>query len=249
MGLQMSYQIMANFYDELTNDVPYDEWVNFIEKVFKKYKSAPKIICDLGCGTGTVPILFSQKGYQMIGVDSSIDMLAIATKKSENLWNKPLFLQQKMEKLDLYGTCDAFISCLDSINYIADLSSLKAVFEKVHMFLSKGGLFIFDINTEYKLRCLDGSSFVRETENVFCVWQTAWSEKKRQAKFFIDFFVNNNEFYSRMSEMHVERGYSVPELCDILIETGFKLENIFGELSMKIPADNEERIFFVARKI
>ena len=174
-----SYSFLAGSYDKLTYDVGYADWADYIEKHFNKRGIPGKTVLDLACGTGSLTLELANRGYEMIGVDLSPDMLSEASEKAaETVGIPPIFLCQSMEKLDLYGTIDACVCCLDSVNYVTDPHKLKKAFERVHLFLMPGGLFIFDINTIEKLQGLDGQVFLDETEDTYCVWRAEF-EKRR----------------------------------------------------------------------
>jgi len=159
-----SYDFLASCYDELTYDVDYSAWADYIEAHFQKRGLPGKTVLDLACGTGSLTKELALRGYEMIGVDLSGDMLAEAAEKNRNLDAiPPIFLCQSMDKLDLYGTIDACVCCLDSVNYVTNPKKLQKAFERVHLFLMPGGVFLFDINTPEKLTGLDGQIFLDET--------------------------------------------------------------------------------------
>lgn len=145
------YQGFAEVYDRLTQDIEYEKWADFLESAFLKFGDKPRLVLELGCGTGSLAIEMAKRGYDMIGLDLSVDMLSRAAEKSRDQGVDILFINQDMRDFELYGTVDAVICMLDSINYITDKTDLDRVFQLVHMYLNPGGLFIFDINSEYKL--------------------------------------------------------------------------------------------------
>lgn len=243
------YHVMARYYDALTADVPYTEFVEFLLRIFQKEKASPQLILDLACGTGTVSKLLAERGYDVIGADSSPDMLSEALNKCASLSNRPAFICQSMTGLDLYGTVDAVVSFLDSVNYLADPADLQKAFARVSLFLNPGGLFVFDLNTLYKLSSLSGGAFVRETDDLFCVWQAAWDEKTKLAGFYLDFFEKQTGCrYRRQSEDHLERGYTPEEIRPVLEMNGMELLHVYGNLKFRSPKADEDRIFLVARK-
>ena len=136
-----SYQALALSYDALTTDVGYRRRAEYLDRLLKKSRLPVHTVLDLACGTGTLTCLLAEMGYEMIGVDGSEDMLAQAQTKAMNVkGERPLFLHQTMPKLDLYGTVEAAVSCLDSINYLTDLRDLKRTLERLHLFIAPGGL-------------------------------------------------------------------------------------------------------------
>ena len=246
-----SYQFLAGCYDELTYDVPYPRWADYIEKHFRRRGLPGNIVLDLACGTGSLTRELAQRGYEMIGVDLSPEMLAEAAEKNRDVGDvPPIFLCQPMENLDLYGTIDACVCCLDSVNYVTSPKKLQQAFERVHLFLMPGGLFLFDINTPEKLRGLDGQVFLDETEDAYCVWRAEYSKRSRICSYFMDIFRLDPDSgqWDRGEEIHEERAYTIPELTGFLQQAGFRDIKVYGELKLRPPVPNEGRVFFVARK-
>lgn len=241
-----SYKQLSHFYDDFTTDVPYDDFINYYESVFCMLLKKPKLILDLGCGTGTLTNKMAQHGYDMIGVDFSEDMLMEAQSKSYELeCARPMFLKQSMHDLDLFGTVDACISSLDCINYITDKNKLQKTFEKVDNFLNPDGVFIFDINTAKKLKNLDGQTYVRENDHAFCVWQASFENELCTYNF--DIFVNKNDKYERYCEEHTERAYEIMYIKNLLENAGFYDVLCYNDLTFDIGDENCDRVFFVAK--
>ena len=166
-----SYETLSEYYDRFTDDVGYEEWADFFERLFEREGVKPSLVLDLACGTGSLTRILAQRGYDMIGADASPEMLMQALQNTLDCEPRPLLLNQRMEELDLYGAVDACLCCLDSVNYVTEPEALQTAFERVHTFLNPDGLFVFDINTPEKFARIDGESYVREDDGVFCVWQ------------------------------------------------------------------------------
>ncbi len=246
-----SYDFLAGCYDRLTYDVDYAAWADYIEKHCSKQPLPGNTVLDLACGTGSLTRELALRGYEMIGVDQSPEMLAEAAEKNRGVSPvEPIFLCQSMEKLDLYGTIDACVCCLDSVNYVTDPSKLLRAFQRVHLFLMPGGLFLFDINSPEKLEGLDGQVFLDETEDTYCVWRSEFSRRSRICSYFMDIFRLDpaTGLWDRGEELHRERAYT-PEMLTAMLETaGFQHIRRWGELKMRSPKPGEQRIFFTARK-
>jgi len=246
-----SYDFLAGCYDELTYDVHYSNWADYLERHFRRRGLPGKTVLDLACGTGSLTRELALRGYEMIGVDQSPEMLSEAVEKNRAVDGiQPIFLCQPMEKLDLYGTIDACVCCLDSINYVTDPKKLKKAFDRVHLFLMPGGLFLFDVNTPEKLEGLDGQVFLDETEDTYCVWRAEYSRRSRICSYYMDIFRLDRQSgrWDRGEELHRERAYSIPQLTSFLEEAGFRDIQTFGNLKMRPPLPGEERVFFAARK-
>lgn len=241
------YGFLAGCYDQFTADVDYARWADYIERQFARSGRSVRTVLDLACGTGTLTCLLAERGYEMIGVDLSSDMLAQAAEKAAGITGEPpMFLCQPMERLDLYDTVDACICCLDSVNHVTRPAAVRQAFERVRLFLSPGGLFLFDINTPEKLRGLDGGLFIDETDDAYCVWRSEYSPRRRICTFGMDVFRREGDYWLRGGEVHEEYAYTAEELTAYLAEAGFRKIKQYGQLKLRPPKPGEERIFFSA---
>ena len=245
-----SYESLAVRYDALTADIDHAAWADYLEKHFSRSPIPIHTVLDLACGTGTITCLLAERGYETIGVDLSAEMLAVAAEKARHTAGvPPLFLQQPMEELDLYGTVDACVCCLDSVNYVTRPRDLGRAFQRVHLFLEPGGLFLFDVNTPEKLEGLDGGMFIDETDDTYCVWRADYARRSRICTYGFDlFFRQEDGLWRREEEVHQERAYTPEELTDLLSRAGFCHIRQYGDRKLRPPKAGEDRIFFTARK-
>ncbi len=246
MSGNTSYGNFAFVYDALTNDVEYSNRCDYLEKIFEKHLSKkPELIADLGCGTGTVCSILSQRGYDMIGVDSSDMMLSEAVKKQGS--EKILYLNQDMTEFELYGTVDVFLSMLDSLNYITSTGELADVFALVKNYLNPGGIFVFDVNTPYKYeKVLADNTFTYDENDIFYVWENSFDGE--YCDFLINFFVKKEDTYTRFTEEHTQRCHTFKELLDIIEKSGLVLEGVYNDMTFDDPKGDSERIFIVVKK-
>ena len=246
----MAYEFLAGCYDRFTADVDYPRWADYIEKHFARSALPIRTVLDLACGTGSLTAELAARGYEMIGADCSEEMLSVAAEKCRSAGPvEPIFLHQAMEDLDLYGTIDACVCCLDSVNYVTRPRTLARAFQRVHTFLMPGGLFLFDVNTPDKLRGLDGQVFLDEDADAYCVWRADYSPRRRICTYGMDlFFRETDRLWRREEEVHEEYAYEPAELEDMLRGAGFRHIRQYGELKLRAPAPGEGRIFFAARK-
>ena len=181
----------------------------------------------------------------------SEEMLTQAAAKAAVLEEKePLFLLQSMPRLRLAEPVDAVVSTVDSLNYLTREKDIRETFVRVYRWLKPGGQFIFDVNSLYKLRRMDAQMYMDETEDSFCVWRTFFSEKTRVCTYQVDLFRRNeDDTWERDFEEHRERAWTVEELCLFLTDAGFEKISVTGDLTMKAPRDDEDRLIFRALKI
>ena len=244
-----TYDALAGCYDDMTEDVNYPAWADFLEKLFARSPHPVHTVLDLACGTGTMSFLLAQRGYELIGVDFSPEMLAIAAEKTlEGEGEPPIFLCQAMEELDLYGTVDACVCLLDSVNHVTRPDQLRKAFQRVWLFLEPGGLFVFDVHTPAHLEGLDGGMFLDETEDAYCVWRTDYDPRRKICTYGMDVFRREGVLWRREEEVHEERAYSPAELIDYLTQAGFQDIRQYGDRKLRSPRAEEARIFFTARK-
>lgn len=238
------YDQLAACYDELTGDVGYEQRADYLEKLFRRAAMPVHTVLDLACGTGTMTWLLAERGYEMIGVDGSEEMLAVAMEKYGEVGGEPpIFLHQSMPRLDLYGTVDAAICCLDSLNYLTRPADVRRTLERLHLFIAPGGVLIFDVNTPEKFRALDGQVFLDETEDAYCVWRTEYS--RRICTYYMDLFRRRSDgAWDRSLEIHRERCHTAEELTAWLAAAGFGKIRICGDRKMRAPAAGEQRIYF-----
>lgn len=243
-----SYKDFAQIYDLFMNDVPYKKWVLYLKRIWNKYNFNPKLIAELGCGTGNITIQLANKNYDMIGIDISEDMLAIAKQKSEGL--NILYLLQDIAQFELYGTVDCIISLCDSLNYILKTNDLFKVFKLVNNYLNPKGLFIFDINTEYKFKNILGTNTFAETKsNAAYIWENFYNKNKKINEYYLNFFIKQTQTnYKRFKEIHYERAYSINTIKKLLKKSNLKLLAVYDAFTFNKPKKDSERIYFVVQK-
>lgn len=240
------YGSLASAYDDLTADVPYSTFADFYEKVFESYDISPKVILDLACGTGSVTAILANRGYEMISVDASAEMLSVAYEKTQKCDIRPLLLCQRLEELDLYGTVDSAISTLDGFSYIsADI--LPEVFRRLHLFIEPGGVIIFDILKPEALRALDGQICIDENESTFCVWRMDFDVTTQSCFYGIDIFERNGDNWSRNFEEHIEYAHETKMICNLLRNADFTDIRLL-EFSDFLKVKNDKRRVFIAAR-
>ena len=250
------YHAIASVYDQLNQELDYERWADFFEQCFDRFlKEKPTLVLDLACGTGRMTRTLARRGYDMIGVDGSEDMLSEAYAASEG--EPILYLRQDMRSFELYGTVGAVVCCLDSLNYLLEESDVKKVFSLVHNYLDPDGIFLFDVNSPYKFRHVYGdNAYVLEDEReeggevraVYCGWQNAYDEESGICDFYLSLFEEVEEdLYRRSDEHQRERCYSPECLQSLLQSCGFELLGIWGDDRFGEVTDTAERLYFAAR--
>lgn len=243
------YKNFASIYDELMEDVDYKSWSIYIQKIIDKFNIQGMDILEMACGTGNISYYLAKANYNITCFDFSSDMLVQAYNKLMN-FNNVKIIHQNMISFKSPEKYDVILSLCDSINYILDSSDLEKTFINVYNHLKPGGIFIFDINSYYKLKHIIGNNtFVDEKNNIFYTWRNYFDEDKDICEFYIDFFVKDKfNKYSRFKEEHYERAYKIEEVTSLLYKLNFKELHIYDDLTFSKPTSKSERINFVALK-
>lgn len=245
-----SYGIFAKYYDTLMSDVDYSTRARYICEIFKKHNLLGDSILDLACGTGNISFELAKSGFDVIGVDLSDQMLSIAAQKAGASCQNPIFICQDMRSLDLYGTVTGAVCALDGINHLTTPASVKKAFASVSLFLEKDGLFVFDLNTPFKIaNTLRDNAFVYDYDDIYCVWQNSFNAKTKLCRFNLTFFELVGDRYVRSDESFSERAHSTAEIKSWLEGAGMSLEAVYDDLGFNKPRDNSERLIYVARKM
>lgn len=245
------YNDFAKVYDTFMGDTPYERWAEFISSQIKQYDIKPKIMCDLGCGTGRMCEIFARQGIDMIGIDVSEEMLMVARENAMEQGNNILYLLQDMSDFELYGTVDVIYSCCDSLNYLTEQEDVFQTFKLVNNYLEENGLFIFDINTLYKYKEVLGSQvFAEQSEDAAYIWENYYDEEEEINEFNVNFFIKDeNGKYERTEEVHYQKAYSVDIIKTLLNEAGLELLAVYDDYTDKKYNDTTIRATFIAREM
>ena len=247
METERSYESFARVYDELMDNVPYEKWAARILQVLREQGIEGGLALELGCGTGKMMLQLGQAGYDMIGVDSSLDMLQIAREKCPADY---LFLLQDMRSFELYGTVAVTVSVCDSINYVKDPEDLKKVFRLVNNYLDPGGLFLFDFNTEHKYRDVIGETVIAEDrEDVSFIWYNDYDEDSHINEISLRVFVREQEdLFRKFEEEHFQRGYTLEEMKGLIRAGGMEFVDAWDGYEEKPAGPDSERVLILARE-
>ena len=247
------YELIAPFYDAFNKDVSHAAWADLAEKCFARFDGKVESVLDLGTGTGSLALELARRGYDMIGVDASEEMLSVAHRRAgeAGLSDRLLWLCQEMTDFELYGTVEAVVSSLDCINHLLSLGELRQCFSLVHNYLVPGGLFLFDVNTPYKFAQIYGDrDYVLEEGNTLCAWQNLYREKSGLCDFYISLFTRQRDgSYFREDTVERERRYTLRSLQSALSQTGFELLGVYGDTALGAPEEQTERWYLLAKAI
>lgn len=248
-----SYESFARVYDLFMDNIPYEKWCEYLAGLLKEYGITDGLVLELGCGTGNITRLLADKGYDMIGVDNAPDMLEIAMEKKETEGQDILYLLQDMREFELYGTVKAVVSICDSMNYIIEEEELLEVFRLVNNYLDPKGIFIFDMNTEYKYREILGENTIAENrEDASFIWDNYYDCEEQINEYDLTLFIPEEEagknIYRKYEEIHYQRAYDIEEVKNLLAKAGMEFVAVYDALTHRPPRAVSERVYIIARE-
>ena len=274
-----AYGDFAYVYDELMDSTPYEQWCERVVSLIRTYGiSSPRqrcgqeeepdislqmpiteedmltsernLVVDLGCGTGTLTELMYQKGFDMIGIDCSEDMLNVAIEKRGKTGHEILYLLQDMRELELYSTVGTVVSVCDSLNYILEEEELLDTFRLVNTYLFPGGIFIFDFNTVYKYEQVIGDATIAENrEDCSFIWENYYHPTEEINEYDLTVFIQEEgEHFRKFTETHYQRGYTVEQMTTLLEEAGMKVLLVKDSDTEGSVTETTQRVYMVARE-
>ena len=248
------YTDFASVYDEFMDETPYEQWCENVLHVLKEFSIEDGLILELGCGTGSMTELLAAKGYDMIGVDYSEDMLNIAQNKKIASGHDILYLNQDMREFELYGTVRAVISICDSVNYLLENEDLITCFKLVNNYLDPKGIFFFDFNTDYKYETVIGDSVIAENrDDCSFIWENFYDVEEKINEYDLTIFVkeetgNGEDMFRRFQETHLQRGYTLAEMKRFLESAGMEFIRAMDADTLGEVTETSERIYCIARE-
>ena len=246
-----AYTSFASVYDTFMDNIPYEEWAEYLIGLLKEYGIQDGLVADLGCGTGNMTELLSAAGYDMIGIDNAEEMLEIAMEKKATSGKDILYLLQDMREFELYGTVGAIVSICDSINYITEEEELSEVFRLVNNYLDPKGIFIFDFNTEYKYKYVLGDQTIAEDrEDCSFIWDNYYYEDEKMNEYELSLFIREGEdgLYRKYQETHFQKAYDLKTIQSLIEQSGLEYIIAYDAFTKDAPSEESERIYVIARE-
>lgn len=246
-----AYTSFASVYDTFMDNIPYEEWAEYLIELLKEYGIQDGLVLDLGCGTGNMTELLAGAGYDMIGIDNAEEMLEIAMEKREKSGNDILYLLQDMREFELYGTVGAIVSICDSINYITDEEDLLQVFRLANNYLDPQGVFIFDFNTVYKYsEVLGAQTIAEDRDECSFIWDNYYYEDERMNEYELSLFIKEPEsdLYRKYQETHYQKAYDLETIKGLVEQSGLEYITAYDAFTKSAPHEQSERIYVIAKE-
>ena len=245
-----AYSGFAKVYDLFMDNIPYEEWTDYVKELFAEEGVKDGILLDLGCGTGSVTELLAKSGFDMIGIDNSEEMLEIAMEKRAESGLDILYLLQDMREFELYGTVKGVVSICDSMNYILDDEDLLDVFKLVHNYLDNEGIFIFDMKTMHEYaNVMADNTFAEDRDESSFIWENYYDEEEEINQYDLSIFVKEDDGrYRKYEETHLQRAYEQQCVEELIKESGLELLHVYDAFTRELPAEDSQRIYFVCRR-
>ncbi len=247
------YHDLAPFYDAMNAEIAYDDWADAADRVIRcSVKSQAPCVLDLGCGTGSMTIALAKRGYEMVGLDLSPEMLSVAYDRAnaEGVGEKIQWTQQDMCDFSLLGHVDAVISTLDCLNHLPTPAKLRACFLRVADVLAPGGVFLFDLNSKRQFEEVYADEvYTMETDEAFCVWQNDYHPSTKRCDFWITLFrMTQDGRYIRSDSHETERYYPLVTVKKSLEEAGITLQGVAGHYDGRPVCGEDTRWYCLATR-
>ena len=246
-----AYTSFASVYDTFMDNIPYEEWAEYLINILNEYGVKDGLVLDLGCGTGNMTELLAKAGYDMIGIDNAEEMLEIAMEKRAKSGNDILYLLQDMREFELYGTVKAIVSICDSINYITEEEELLEVFRLANNYLDPRGIFVFDFNTIYKYRDVLGNQTIAEDrEDCSFIWDNYYYEEEEINEYELSLFIKEkqSDLYRKYQETHFQKAYDLKTVKNLIEQSGLEYITAYDAFTKNPPTAESERIYVIARE-
>ena len=270
------YAEFAQVYDLFMDNIDYEQWVMRLQELLEQQDIPNGIVCELGCGTGSMTELLAEAGYDMIGIDASPEMLEMATEKKLNSGHDILYLLQDARSFELYGTVTAVISVCDSLNYVTEPGELLQVFRLVNNYLDPGGIFLFDMNTPVRYASIGDDTIAENREEGSFIWENQYDPETQINEYLLTLFLpvisadaerdsgscieaerdsgscteerSESALYRKTEEYHCQRAYSTEEVENLLQASGMKFLGAWDGYTRNPVSANTERVLYMAQE-
>jgi len=243
---------IAPYYDRLMSFVNYRSWVNYIERIIQMHNIEEKVILDIACGTGICIELWLDKGYDVIGLDASEQMLEMCRKRlSPKLFKegRVRLIKGDLRNFSLNEAVPVITCLYDSLNYLLTPEELLSCFKAVHYNLKDNGVFIFDMNTIHALQVEWGNqTFERRDGPIYSIWDNTFNPETRISTLRLTLNVYEDGKTLTIKEMHQERAYPIDEISSLIKTAGFDI-TFYRHLTFNQASEFDTRIMGIARKI
>lgn len=270
------YAEFAQVYDLFMDNIDYEQWVMRLQELLEQQDIPNGIVCELGCGTGSMTELLAEAGYDMIGIDASPEMLEMATEKKLNSGHDILYLLQDARSFELYGTVRAVISVCDSLNYVTEPGELLQVFQLVNNYLDPGGIFLFDMNTPVRYASIGDDTIAENREEGSFIWENQYDPETQINEYLLTLFLpvisadvnydsgccteaerdsgccteerSEGALYRKTEEYHCQRAYSTEEVKNLLQASGMRFLGAWDGYTRNPVSANTERVLYMAQE-
>lgn len=246
------YAHLAPYYEELSETRDWDAWIAFIQAVLQEVHGNRTLrLLDAACGTGRIAVGLMSMGHQVTGVDVSRAMLEQAGEKARAFGLELPLYHRDLRHLQLAAEFDGALCLCDSLNYITEYNEFILALKNIAESLKPGGVFLFDVNTPWKLEYVYGAYTYAEHHDAFSyIWENEYDPLRRMVTMHLTFFLRQDDgLYSRVDEQHVQRAYTHQEVVSALEGAGLELISYGEVLGLRPPESTKERVFYLTRRV
>ena len=216
------YYELAKYYDMISQKyVPYKKHFKFIEGALEKYGKKVKRILDLACGTGTHSVYLARKGYDVVGIDISREMLNIAREKARAAGVRAEFLEGDIRDMHFNNEFDAAICINQSVMYCITRSDIRNFIVGARDSLKRGGILIVDFLSIYDKVASAGKEWVdSEGVRIECIREETYNRVSQILTDKLTYFVTEGEMIQRFEGYEQSRVFYPQEFLFYLESIG-----------------------------
>jgi len=247
----------ARYYDLLYRDKDYRGETEFVERLIRMHAPDARRVLELGCGTGIHGAILAEKGYDVVGIDRSEDMLNAAAQRVAGLppaiAKRVRFIRGDVRDFQVEGRFDAVVSLFHVLSYQLTNDDLRAVFTKVKAHLAPGGVFIFDcwygpavLTDRPAIRV---KRFADDSTSVTRIAVPTLHPNLNRVDIQFQLFVKDNGSgtVEELSELHQMRYLFRPELELLAAAAGLRIESCGAWMSDREPDFSTWYVYFVVK--
>lgn len=240
----------SKYYNLIYKNKNYEDEANYIINLLKIKKLKIKKILELGAGTGAHAKYFFKKGFSIVCVEKSKEMIKNFQIKSKRVE----IINTDLKKLKLQKKFDLVLSMFHVVNYMVKQFEINLFFNAASKHLNKGGILIFDTWYYPSIR----HSPLQKTkkllsDNFFKIIREGYpfkvSKKIFDIKYCIEVINLKNLNNYTFTEKHRVRAFDIQELDKIAKKYDFKQVANYAFLKYTKPNKNSFAATMIYKKL
>jgi len=240
------YDILSTYYDELMDDVPYGTWAKRILSILAQSGIRSGHLLEYAAGTGSMTELLLEGGFRLTAVERSEGMIEQAQHRLSEQMSRVRLIQGDMLEFKSRELYESAVCVCDGINYLTEDGALYELLQGLKPMIRPGGVFIFDLSTEWKFKhSLDGRTIAENNDDYAFIWENHYDSSEKILEFDLAVFERSGSQFVRTEEHHTQRAYDSKEIHEICDELGLDLSGPWHEYTNEPAREDSERVHYI----